>query len=813
MSSTVSSRIALRRAASQGVRATGGSPLVPAKGRPFVTNAAYNMAKKMMPKISETERVALGCGSVGFDGDIFTGSPSLKHLVDTYTPGLSAEEQSFLDVECQELCNICDDFEVINNSDLPAEAWQYLRDKGFFAMKIPKEWGGKGFSTAAVSAVLMKVGTKCADANATIAVPNSLGPGELLARYGTPEQQAYFLPRLASGQLIPCFGLTGPHSGSDATSLIGSYGTVEERGGVLGVKATFRKRYITLAPVAGVVGVGFDLQDPNGLLGDVGKTGFSVALLEREHEGLRMGPRHVPLVSAFMNGTVEGDDVWIPMDHILGGQEKCGFGWHMFVECLAEGRGVSLPAGSVAAAKGLVTGVGAYCRVRKQFKVPIAEFGGIQEVLARMGSQSLICVAGADLMNCIIDNHEAPMVISSIMKQSCTERGRRIILDGMDVLGGAGICRGDMNFASSAYLSVPIAITVEGANIMTRSFQIMGQGITRCHPHMVPLIESLSSEEKDAPQVFRKQFFKMVGHVFENLGLSIGRGLKSSVSTALRSDSAYKNGSKLVSHHEQQMLRLSANLAFSADLALLLGGRLKFEELLLGRLADAMGAIYLGHAVLWHYEKRKGTMGSAQGESGLEAATEHAMMTLEHEGQVALQEAAANFPSPLGKLGGLLMNAGCAPLGNLTRPYSMPGDVLTKEVASKLTHPSQLRDLFQENVFVSGEPGDRVTELIKALPVCVEADKIASSLRKDKRQATSSEQETLDLAESMRDAIVQVNVYDQHGPQERMEAGYERPALAQTANWDGGVPSFAQDGKSSVADWEGKTKQSSQLAA
>lgn len=643
----------------------------------------------------------------------------------------------------------------------------------------------------------MKVGTKCADANATIAVPNSLGPGELLARYGTPEQQAYFLPRLASGQLIPCFGLTGPHSGSDATSLIGSYGTVEERDGVLGVRATFRKRYITLAPVAGVVGVGFDLKDPHNLLKGSGKTGFSVALLEREHEGLRMGPRHVPLVSAFMNGTVEGDDVWIPMDHILGGQDKCGFGWHMFVECLAEGRGVSLPAGSVAAARGLVTGVGAYCRVRKQFKVPIADFGGIQEVVARMGSQSLICVAGADLMNCIVDNHEAPMVISSIMKQSCTERGRRIIIDGMDVLGGAGICRGDMNFASSAYLSVPIAITVEGANIMTRSFQIMGQGITRCHPHMVPLIESLSSEEKDAPQVFRTQFFKMVGHVFENLGLSVARGVKSTVTTALRSDTAYKNGTALVSHHEQQMLRLSANLAFSADLALLLGGRLKFEELLLGRLADAMGAIYLGHAVLWHYEKRKGSMGSSAQESGLEAATEHAMLTLEHEAQVALQEAAANFPSPLGKLGGLLMNVGVAPLGNFTRPYSMPGDALTKEVAGKLTNPSALRNLFQENVFVSGEEGDRVTELIKALPICVEADQIAAACRKAKRSATAQEQATLDLAESMRDALVQVNVYDKLGPHERMVDGYERPALVQTANWEGGVPSFAQDGRTS----------------
>ena len=387
--------------------------------------------------------------------------------------------------QCDHLCSIIDDYTVVQNADLPPQAWDYMRKEGFFAMKIPKEWGGKGFSTAAVSAVLCKLGSRCSDANATVAVPNSLGPGELLVRYGTPEQQQYFLPRLASGQLIPCFGLTGPHSGSDATSLIGSYGTVEERDGVLGVVATFRKRYITLAPVAGVVGVGLDLRDPNGLLKGKGAEGFTVALLERDHEGLRMGPRHVPLTSAFMNGTVEGDDVWIPMDHLLGGQERCGYGWKMFVECLAEGRGVSLPAGSASAARTLNTGVGAYCRARKQFKVPIAEFGGIQEALARMGTQGLITVASTDLMNAIIDNHEAPMVLSSIMKQSVTDRGRNIIIDGMDIMGGAGISRGPKNFVGNMYMSVPIAITVEGANIMTRSFQIMGQGITRCHPHMV----------------------------------------------------------------------------------------------------------------------------------------------------------------------------------------------------------------------------------------------------------------------------------------------------------------------------------------
>lgn len=344
-----------------------------------IDKRVYRMAKSVMPAISKTEQIALGCGTIGFDRDIFSGSPSLQKLVDTYEPKLTQEEQAFLDVQVNELCSLINDHDVVTTKDFTKEAWDYMRDEKFFGLKIPKEWGGLGFSTQAVSQILAKLATHCFDANATVAVPNSLGPGELLARYGTDEQQHYFLPRLADGTLIPCFGLTGPHSGSDATSLIGSYGTVEMRDGQLGVKATFQKRYITLAPVAGVVGIGLQLADPDNLLQGTGEEGFTVALLERDHPGLRMGPRHMPLNAAFMNGTVEGEDVWIPMDMILGGQERCGFGWHMFVECLAEGRGVSLPAGSVGAGRGVVTATGAYTRVRKQFKVPIAEFGGIQE--------------------------------------------------------------------------------------------------------------------------------------------------------------------------------------------------------------------------------------------------------------------------------------------------------------------------------------------------------------------------------------------------------------------------------------------------
>jgi len=736
----------------------------------------YRMAKGVMPAISQTEQVALGCGTIGFDRDIFTGSPSLQHLIDTYDPKLSEEEQSYMDNEVNTLCGLLYDFDVSETKDFNKEVWDYMRDEGFFALKIPKEWGGKGFSTHAVSLILCKLSTQSFDANATVAVPNSLGPGELLARYGTPDQKEYFLPRLADGTLIPCFGLTGPHAGSDATSLIESDCVVEERNGELGVVASFKKRYITLAPVAGVIGLGLNLSDPKGLLKGNGAEGFTVALLERDHPGLEMGKRHMPLHAAFMNGTVTGEDVWIPMNSILGGQERCGFGWHMFVECLAEGRGVSLPAGSAGCGRTVVSAVGAYSRIRKQFRVPIAEFGGIQEALSLAGSDALITVAGTDLMNAIVDNHEAPMVVSSIMKQNCTERGRRIVERGMDVAAGSAICRGTKNYIGNAYMSLPIAITVEGANIMTRSFQIIGQGLTRCHPHMLELIYSLQApkeEEEKAIKTFTTQFYKVVNHGLTNFFNSVTRGIGSTVSTKLRSKKAYKNGDKLLDHHEKQLLRLSANFALTADLCFTLGGRLKFEELLMGRLSDAMGAIFLGYSTLHHYSRNRGV-------EGLEVLTEHAMLRLEKECQDALKEASDNFPGPLGTVASTVMKIGCFPLGSATRPYNSPNDDLTKEVSRLLTTPSGLRDMFQENMYIAPE-GDvhQPSDLIRALPLCVEADKIMSSLRREKREPTQEETDKIAKAEALRDMLIQVDVFDHLTDAEGQE-DYIRPALLGT---------------------------------
>mmetsp|Transcript_15048 Transcript_15048/g.44924 ORF Transcript_15048/g.44924 Transcript_15048/m.44924 type:complete len:783 (+) Transcript_15048:160-2508(+) len=750
--------------------------------RSFIAGPAYNAAKKLMPKISETERVALGCGTVGFDREIFSGAPSFEKLMAQYPSAgeLTEEEQAFLAEETDELCAMVDDFQVLQNKDFDAETWAFMRKKGFFGLKIPKEWGGKGFSTAATSAILVKLASASSDLSSTVAVPNSLGPGELLVRYGTPAQKEGYLPGLADGTFIPCFGLTGVHSGSDATSLIGSFGDVEERDGELGVVCTFDKRYITLAPVAGLVGIGFELRDPKGLLKGTGAEGFTVALLERDHERLEMGPRHCPLSAAFMNGTVKGQDVWVPMDAILGGQERCGFGWHMFVECLAEGRGVSLPAMAVALGKGAGPVAGAYARARKQFKVPIAEFGGVQEALAQIGSDGYIALASTELMNAVVDNHEAPMVLSSIMKQNVTDRGRNMVNATMDVLGGAGISMGDTNYVGGAYMSFPIAITVEGANIMTRSFQIIGQGLMRCHPHLLDVVEALQAEDKDAPSRFMKGVGAMAGHGVKNLGRSLALGMSDAVPFAGDAGEAgARSPEAFVAQHERRLRRLSANFAFAADLALLLGGRLKFEEMFMGRLADAVGAVFLGYATLHHYARNAGKV-----DAGLQAVAEHALLRLEAEARDALLRAADNVPPlPLGahKAAGVALRTAVAPLGSLGASLAPPSDALAKRVSDLLTTTDSdyAAKLLTPGVFTSG----KVQKLIlDALPLCLEADAIQAACRKARKEPTADQRKILEAAAAARDEIVQVQAFEKLGAKE-FEPGYVRPALAQTSEW------------------------------
>ena len=719
-----------------------------------ISTGLYRFAKGMMPKISPTERAALNAGTVGFDREIFGGDASLKDL-DAYSPPtMTPDEASFMEKEVEELCATLDDYTITEERDFPQDFWDKCKSGGFFGMIIPKEYGGKGFSAHVHSQVVQKLSTRSASAAATVTVPNSLGPGELLMRYGTTDQKDYFLPRLAKGDLIPCFGLTAPHSGSDAASMSEAYGEVVERDGKLGIVASFNKRYITLAPVAGVVGLAFQLKDPNGLLKGSGNEGITIALLERDHENLEMGPRHDPLVASFMNGTVKGKNVFIPMESIIGGQERCGFGWNMLMDCLAEGRSVSLPASAVGGAKLAVNAVGAYARIRKQFRVPIAEMGGVQEAMARITGEAYILSSAQSLINSMLLKHEQPAVLSAVMKYETTSRGRAAVNDAMDVVGGAGICRGPSNIFGNTYMGLPIAITVEGANILTRSMITFGQGLNRAHPNLIGMVNAI--EKGDDPQGFMRELRGMLSHAVTNAGRS-----------AIRAVTRSRSKSNLQDHYESQLQRLSANFAISADLALVLGGRLKFEEMLSGRFADAFGTLYLGYACLWHYKHNRNV-------EGIDEVFEYAMETLLEQNEAAIMGLSKNFPIP----GiGPLMSAVCFPFGST---YQGPSDQLRKKVSTLASTPSGIRDLLSSGIFIAEDQQDRLRMMNDLLPMTVKADKIMADAKKNKRSLTVEEEKLIQDVVALADQVIQVDDFAALGIEKIQDSSYVRPALVGT---------------------------------
>ena len=529
-----------------------------------------------------------------------------------------------------------------------------------------------------------------------------------------------------------------------------------ERDGKLGIVASFNKRYITLAPVAGVVGLAFSLKDPKGLLKGTGSEGITIALLERDHEGLVMGKRHDPLVASFMNGTVQGKDVFIPMDKIIGGQTRCGFGWNMLMDCLAEGRSVSLPASAVGGAKLAVNAVGAYARIRKQFRVPIAEMGGVQEALARIASEAYILTSAQQLINSMLAKHEQPAVLSAVMKYETTSRARNVVNDSMDVMGGAGICRGPNNMIGNGYMQIPIAITVEGANILTRSMITFGQGLNRAHPNLINIVNTI--EKGNDVKGFSKEVVGFLGHLAENAGRSLGRGAGS----LFRS----KSKGKLTEYYEAELGRLASNFAVTSDLALVLGGRLKFEEMLSGRFADAFGTLYLGYACLWYYEQNKTV-------EGIDALVELAMENLLQQNQAALHGIASNFPVPgIGPLMKLVNNFGAT--------YKGPDDRMRKAASTLISTPSGIRTLLSDGVFISNDPKDRVRMLNDFLPLSVQADKATAAAKKAKRPLTTEEQALVAKVTAAADAIIQVDAFDKLGAEKYQDADYVRPALRGT---------------------------------
>jgi len=571
--------------------------------RTLISSRLLGLFRGIMPKVSQTEQAAIDAGTVWWDGELFAGRPNWDRLLATPAPKLSAEEQSFVENQTERLCDLANDWESSQLwQDLPPEAWQYVKDAGFLGMIIPKRYGGLEFSAYAHSQVIQKLSTRCAAAAVSVMVPNSLGPAELLLHYGTEAQKNHYLPRLARGEEIPCFALTAPYAGSDASSLTDTgvvcKGTYDGRE-TLGFRLTWNKRYITLAPIATVLGLAFRAQDPDGLLGDKKDLGITCALIPRNTHGVAIGRRHWPLNAIFQIGPTQGNDVFVPFDMVIGGREQIGNGWRMLMDCLAAGRAISLPASNTGMAKLAVGSVGAYAAIRRQFNLPVGSFEGIAEPLGRMGGNLYTMDAVRRLSAAAVDIGEKPAVISAISKYHVTERGRQVVNDGMDILGGKGICMGPKNFLARAYQQVPIAITVEGANIMTRTLIIFGQGVIRCHPYVLKIMQAtVEADRKEAIKTFDAALFGHAGFVIATFRRALLTGL-----TGGRFDGAPSGAARELRRYYKEATRLSTILALLSDASMAtLGGALKRRESITGRLGDVLSQLYLISAVLKRYE-------------------------------------------------------------------------------------------------------------------------------------------------------------------------------------------------------------------
>src|ERR1700734_1654856 len=540
--------------------------------RPFLRSY-----RRLLPPMSATEREALDAGTVWWDGELFTGGPHWEKLMSAKVPALNQAEQAFLDGPCEDLCAMLDDWDITHTrADLSPEVWHFIKSRGFFGMIIPKRYGGLEFSAYAHSCVLIKIASRSGTASSTIAVPNSLGPAELLLHYGTDAQRDYSLPRLARGEEIPCFALTGPRVGSDAASIpdtgVVCRGQWQGRE-VIGLRFNFSKRYITLAPVATVVGLAFRMFDPEHLLGDQVDIGITCALLPRDTPGIEIGRRHMPLNIAFLNGPVRGHDVFAPLDCIIGGLPKAGSGWRMLVEQLSVGRCISLPANATGGALAAIFATGAYARIRRQFNTPIGRFEGVEQVIARMVGLGYIMDAARSVTTAAIDNGQKPAVPAAILKYHVTEMGRRVGNDAMDIHGGKGIMLGPNNYLGRGYQSIPIAITVEGANILTRNLIIFGQGAIRCHPYVLREMNAVRDQDrKHGVSEFDRALFGHIGFTISNAARSFLMAV-----TFARFEQVPESGA--TRRYFQHIERFSASFAFATEVAMLtLGGYLKKKE-------------------------------------------------------------------------------------------------------------------------------------------------------------------------------------------------------------------------------------------
>jgi len=685
----------------------------------FLSAPLLGFFKKALPKINQTELEALEAGDVWWEAELFQGNPDWDKMLAYPKPELTAEEQSFVDNETEELCALLNDWKIVHeDGDLSPEAWDYIKKNKFLGMIIPKEYGGKGFSALAHSAVVTKIATRSASAAVDVMVPNSLGPGELLMNYGTEEQRKQYLPKLATGEEIPCFALTSPEAGSDAGALIdkgivckGKHNGKE----VLGLSITWNKRYITLAPIATVLGLAFKMFDPDKLLGDQEDLGITVALIPTDHPGVISGRRHNPMGMAFMNGPTQGEDVFIPLDWIIGGPDFAGKGWQMLVECLSEGRGISLPALSTATAQMCYRFTGSYSKIRKQFNLDISDFEGVEEALARIAGFTYLLEAMRTMTAGAVDLHVRPSVVSAIAKYHMTELSRLIVRNSMDVHGGRGLILGERNYLAHCYISTPIAITVEGANILTRNLIIFGQGAIRCHPFIFR--EMMAAQDPDGEaglNNFDSLIFRHIGYTISN----VIRALTTSLTFGLFCKSPVSGPT---AKHYKQIGRISASLALVADASmLLLGGGLKRRERLSARLGDVLSQLYMACAVLKYYEDH------GQQESDLAYVqwnVENAMF----ESQVAFYGFFENLRNrPVAWILKLIT----FPFG---RQYKQPNDNLSEDIVEEMLSDNELRTRLTKSVYIGDkedEPGFIIEDAFTKL---AETREISLAIRKARK--------------------------------------------------------------------------------
>lgn len=688
---------------------------VPSIRQSLISRKALKIFKTVLPAMSQTEKEALDAGTVWWEAELFKGKPQWDKLHNITPPTLSKEEQAFLDGPVNEVCAMVNDYQVTHESaDLSPEVWQYLKDHKFFAMIIKKKYGGLEFSAYAQSLVLQKLTGVSGVLSSTVGVPNSLGPGELLQHYGTKDQCDYYLPRLAEGKEIPCFALTSPEAGSDAGS-IPDFGVVckgeWEGEEVLGMRLTWNKRYITLAPVATVLGLAFKLRDPDALLGDKEDLGITCALIPTHLKGIEIGTRHFPLNVPFHNGPTRANDIFVPLSFIIGGSKMAGQGWKMLVECLSVGRGITLPSNATGGLKTAALATGAYARIRRQFKQPIGKMEGIEEPLARIAGNAYVMDAASNLTVAGIDLGEKPSVISAIVKYHCTHRGQRSVIDAMDIAGGKGICLGPSNFLARSYQGAPIAVTVEGANILTRSMIIYGQGAIRCHPYVLTEMNAAYSESSDAVEKFDAALAGHTCFTISNLIRSFWFGLTDGIGSHSPTSDATKR-------YYQQLNRYSANLALLSDVSMVvLGGSLKRKERLSARLGDILSQLYLSSATLKRFED--------DGRQVEDFPLVHwGLQDSLKQTEKAIDDFLANFPNRV--IGGCLRFI-LLPYG---RVRSAPNDKLDSQVAQILQTPSASRSRIGRGQYLEPTENNPVGRIELALEIILEAEPVFTKVCK-----------------------------------------------------------------------------------